>query len=294
MTPRGSPRPGASGRPTGRARGPTRGWLREHLFHRHDPLTSLVLTLPVFALYHLGLPLLDGVRNGVDLFSGALFALARASLAGYLALTAALCVGIALAGLWLRRRQARLDLRAFAPVVAEGAAWAVVLWLLGGWATAELLGAVLASGQAAPEAFGVAAGPIADQAVARLYAPVAAQLGGRGVGPLDALVISAGAGFHEELVFRAGLFAGLAFALERGTRLGRPLALALAALASALVFSAAHHVGPSGDPLAAGPFVFRTMLGLLLAGIYALRGFAVAVYAHFLYDVLYFWLLRFL
>jgi hypothetical protein len=272
-----------------------------------------VLTLPVVALYHLGLPLLDGVQNGVDLFSGALFALVRASLAGYLALTAALCVGIALVGAWLRGQNARLEPRAVGPVVAEGAAWAVVLWLVGGWATSQVLGA-LALAAPLVRTLPVGALPCAsllfgfprrgahaeamtlDAALGawtHVAAQVAGQVGSRGVGPIDALVLSAGAGFHEELVFRVGLFGGLVFALERGTRLGRPIVLGVAAVLSALVFSGAHHLGPYGDALALGPFVFRTVLGLLLAGIYAWRGFAVAVYAHFFYDVLYFWLLRF-
>ena len=40
---------------------------------RHDPLTSLVLTVPVFLIYHLGILLID-IKNGVDLVSTLTFA----------------------------------------------------------------------------------------------------------------------------------------------------------------------------------------------------------------------------
>jgi len=45
-------------------------------------------------------------------------------------------------------------------------------------------------------------------------------------------------------------------------------------------------VGAYGEPFEMHAFLFRTIAGVLLAGIYVGRGFAVAVYTHFLYDML--------
>jgi membrane protease YdiL (CAAX protease family) len=130
------------------------------------------------------------------------------------------------------------------------------MWLLVGWATARIV----------PHAWATL------------------QLGGRPLGPLERLVMSAGAGFYEELVFRVGLFGGLAHLF---TRRGVPaLRAGLAAAAvSALLFSAVHYVGALGDSFSLGSFVFRALSGLYLAALYRFRGFAVAVYAHALYDV---------
>jgi hypothetical protein len=51
-----------------------------------------------------------------------------------------------------------------------------------------------------------------------------------------------------------------------------------------------HYLGPFGDKLELGSFVFRLTLGLALTLIFATRGFAAAVWAHALYDL---WVLVF-
>ena len=56
--------------------------------HRHDPLTSLALTVPVFLLYHLGILFVD-LRNGVDLVSGLTFQLLHYSMLAYVGTTLA-------------------------------------------------------------------------------------------------------------------------------------------------------------------------------------------------------------
>ena len=112
--------------------------------------------------------------------------------------------------------------------------------------------------------------------------------------------MSLGAGFYEELAFRAILF-GLGakvlvwlFAKQRVGLVGRR-AGALAARrspswssgrSSARAPSAAmHYVGALGDPFDARSFVARAVLGLALTLVYAMRGFAAAVWTHALYDV---------
>jgi membrane protease YdiL (CAAX protease family) len=60
---------------------------------------------------------------------------------------------------------------------------------------------------------------------------------------------------------------------------------------SAVLFSAVHYVGSFGDPLALGTFVFRVLAGLFFTALYRWRGFAVAVWCHAIYDVIFFLLL---
>ena len=67
---------------------------------------------------------------------------------------------------------------------------------------------------------------------------------------------------------------------------GLLVAVILAAAASALLFSAAHHVGPFGDPFDGYVFLFRTIAGVYFAVLMETRGFGIAVGAHACYDVL--------
>jgi membrane protease YdiL (CAAX protease family) len=93
-----------------------------------------------------------------------------------------------------------------------------------------------------------------------------------------------GAGIYEEVLFRLILFTGLVVVL-RVAFVPSLLAAPAAALASAALFSAAHHVGPFGEPFAGFVFLFRLLAGLYFALVFRLRGFGVAAGAHALYDV---------
>jgi Type II CAAX prenyl endopeptidase Rce1-like len=239
---------------TAKTRARTRGTgLRGYVTRRYDPLTSLVLTVPVFLVYHLGI-LFIHVRNGVDLVSALTFALLEHSVGAYVGVTLGVAGALVGAGLWLRKkgtiRPARL-----APVLLESIVLAVVMTLLVGWATGKIF---------------------------------AQQTGPAPLGVLDKIVLAAGAGFHEELVFRVALFAGGAWVLSRLPLLPRFAAVGIAALVSSLVFSGVHYVGSMGDTFTLVSFTFRALSGLYLCAIYRLRGFAVAVYTHALYDLLVF------
>jgi hypothetical protein len=99
------------------------------------------------------------------------------------------------------------------------------------------------------------------------------------------VVLSLGAGFHEELVFRVLLFGGSVWLASRFLK-RTPIWLVLAAaLGSSLIFSAIHYLGPLGDPLRLGSFLFRLLSGCYFVAVYRFRGFAVAVYTHAIYDV---------
>ncbi|MDB5311633.1 MAG: amino terminal protease self-immunity [Gemmataceae bacterium] len=94
-----------------------------------------------------------------------------------------------------------------------------------------------------------------------------------------------GAGIYEEVLFRLGLFVGACFVL-RVVLLPKVLAVPLAAVAAAVAFAAAHHVGPYGEPMNAYVFAFRVLAGLFFTALFVGRGFGIAVGAHAGYDVL--------
>lgn len=102
---------------------------------------------------------------------------------------------------------------------------------------------------------------------------------------LQYIVRYLGAGIYEETVFRLLLFSGL-FAFLNCLALPERWALVLAAVASALLFAAAHNLGPHGEPFHPYIFLFRTIAGLFFAWLFCVRGFGIAVGAHTGYDVL--------
>lgn len=99
------------------------------------------------------------------------------------------------------------------------------------------------------------------------------------------VVTFVGAGIYEEVLFRLVLFGGLV-GLMRLALVPKAAAVPLGALASALLFAAAHHVGAYGEPMDAFVFLFRVSAGVYFALLYQLRGFGVAVGAHAGYDIL--------
>ncbi|MFW5920634.1 MAG: type II CAAX prenyl endopeptidase Rce1 family protein [Polyangiales bacterium] len=221
-----------------------------YLRRRHGPLTSLVLTVPVFLVYHLGILAID-LRNGVDIVSKVTFRLLDYSTLAYAGVTLGVAVGIGGAAWWMRRKD-RFHPREIVPVLVESTVLALAMSVVVGWATRTLF---------------------------------SAQIGGRDLDAFEKLVMAAGAGFHEELVFRVVLFAGGAWLLQRLAKLRRLEALLAAGVVTSLAFSAVHYVGALGDEFQLSSFTFRALAGGFFALIYAWRGFAVAVYTHTLYDV---------
>jgi hypothetical protein len=230
---------------------------------RPDPLTSVVLTIPLFLVYHLGILLIDK-RNGVDWVSDLTLELLRASVPAYIATSVGLCALLALAA-WLLRKRGTVRPQALLPIVAESAVWAVIMLISVGWAVQSVMPAL----QLPATSVGAAAGQL---------------------GPLEKIVMAAGAGFHEEVAFRVVFFSGGARLLVLCGARALPSYL-LAALGSSLVFAFVHHLGAGGEGLTAAAFSFRTLAGLYLCALYAARGFAVAVYTHALYDALVFFVL---
>jgi len=215
-----------------------------------DVLGHVILAAPVFLLYHLGLLISPRAANGVDPITRLMGYLAGMSTWIYLLVFGGLTV---IYVLWVRRmaRRQRFKPRRFPLVILEAAVYAVIM------------------------------APLAGLLLRKLHIlgfPLLA------MGPLDRVVASAGAGFYEELVFRL-LGIGLFVFVFKSYQLKRWLALLLAALITSVVFSGFHYLGPTGDAFSLESFSFRFVLGMMLAGVYIFRGFATAVYAHFLYDV---------
>jgi membrane protease YdiL (CAAX protease family) len=231
-------------------------------------LTSLILVFPLFLIYQIGVLFTLPLLNGADFLTVLLFRKVGLTTTAYLGYTALVTVLFAVAVGVLRRRQ-RFDPGVIVPVFIESAIYALTMGSLIVLVMTKVFGISpqLAVGTAVGGGGGGGGGLIASQ------------------GLLTRAVMSIGAGVYEETVFRLLLLGGIAWLLERGLGLTRWLAVGVAFVVSSLLFSAMHHIPPYGDPLHLGVFTFRFLAGLCFAALFWFRGFAVAVYAHALYDL---------
>jgi membrane protease YdiL (CAAX protease family) len=222
------------------------------LAKRSDPWTDLALTLPIFVAYHLGVIFLP-VRNAADPVTSELRALVKHSLPAYAALT--LAVGaVFVAVLTTMGRKQALEPKRFALVGIEGALYACLMRLAGAYVVGSL----------------------------RLVATASEG------GVFGSVVMALGAGFYEEVAFRVTLFGVGVAVLRRLFGLKGFAAFVVTAgwgLVESIAFSAWHYTGSLGDDFELSSFVFRTVCGLVLTAIFAVRGFAPAVWTHALYDV---------
>ncbi|MFO0808724.1 MAG: CPBP family glutamic-type intramembrane protease [Gemmataceae bacterium] len=187
---------------------------------------------------------------------------------------------------WTRDGLAQVGLRH--PVAAPGVVVAVVaVWF---WRKRDSLPDDIPS-LCLGMAIESVAGAVTLWLVSRAYAPALEYLGLTLTTPptlnaaaVGQVVTYLGAGIYEEVMFRMVLFGGLAFVLQ--SALPGKAALVLAALVAALLFAAAHHVGPHGEAMDGFNFLFRTLAGLYFTAVYRLRGFGIAVGSHACYDVL--------
>jgi hypothetical protein len=218
-----------------------------------DLAASLILIFPLFLAYEVGVMFSSSV-NGVDFVTRHVFAAVNHDREHYLLVQLVLAV-IFLGYVLHARRRREVAPPTILSVVLEAAIYALTLGSFIVFVMQEVLGFAL-DGTAAM---------------------VIGELG-------EAVVISLGAGVHEEIVFRLGLMAGGA-AVLKWTGTGHTLAVILALLGSACVFSLAHHIGPHGDPFQLGVFVYRALAGAIFGLIFYYRSLAHAVYTHFLYDL---------
>jgi hypothetical protein len=214
------------------------------------PLTSLVFSLPLVLAYEGGVLLLGrgSPRNGADVWLRQL--LDALGFGAYFLLPTLTVLGLLA---WHHMEHDRWN---FSGGVLAGMAAECVLW------AAMLVG------------------------LARLqdrYWPLAAAAGWDGM--FARLIGFCGAGLYEEVLFRLLLLPLLIWVFERLGAATVPAA-ALGLVASSLLFSAAHYVGPLGDAFDLYSFTFRTLAGMFFALLFIVRGFGIAAGTHAIYDVL--------
>lgn len=234
--------------------------LREYLTASREPRYSVTLVVPLLLLYEGLAALLShtayaGVRNGADVLLKTIF-LALGGRAGVV-LFGLMLLGV---GSWLVMRdvhaKGRIRTRVFSFMLAESLVYAALLGVVVSYLTAFLLSPGLLTYQGDVIRLGIGA----------------------------QLVVSLGAGLYEELLFRVLLVSGLT-GLCAAMGMKRWVSVGIAIVASALIFSGFHYVGPLGDALTVPSFAFRAVAGLLLSGLYVARGFGITAWAHALYDV---------
>ncbi len=220
---------------------------------RSDAWTDLGLTLPIFVAYHLCVIFLS-VRNAADPLTTKLRELANDSIASYLGLT--LLIGAAFVGILVALGRGRaLSGKRFAVVAIEGCLYATILRVVATYAMRALPLAAVEGTDETSQAF---------------------------IG----MVMSMGAGFYEEIAFRVLLFGSGAWIISQLMEDGSAAFMKIVwAAVTGAIFSAWHYMGPYGDTFEPRSFAYRAICGFVLALVYAVRGFAPAVWAHVLYDV---------
>ncbi len=102
---------------------------------------------------------------------------------------------------------------------------------------------------------------------------------------IDRLALGVGAGVYEEMVFRLIFITALMMIGVDILRLN-PAGVAVAAvMVSALVFAAHHHKPIGIEDFHMARFLFRTLAGLYLAGVFWFRGYGSAAGCHAAYNV---------
>ena len=231
---------------------------KDYFSKTRHPWSCLAFLIPFILAYELGVLYLGGreheqLRNGADKWIREAFkAVGLPPL--YLLIPSLLMIGL---GIWsYRRRQDRPRemLGTLLGMMIESFAFGLVLW-----------------------------------GISRGLAPFSSTFGMTLSDPemkkrASLLVTYLGAGIYEELLFRLILFAGLVWFFVKA-ELPTGVAIGISALISALVFAAAHHFGPQGEPFLPFVFFFRLIAGVYFAMVLRFRGFGVAVGTHAFYDV---------
>lgn len=218
-------------------------------------LTSLVLVLPLLVFYELGV-LFSSIGNGADLITQTLIRLLGVQ--GFVWVQIGLLALVVVIAIALRRQQ-QFQLGQIIPVLLESGIYALTMGTLIIFVMVDVIGIDprLAAGT----------GSLAQASA------------------FERLVMSIGAGVHEEILFRLVIMGGLIALFTRAFNIQRVVAVLLALLISAGLFSAAHHIGPLGEPLRVGVFVYRAIAGMVFGLLFYFRSFAIAVYTHALYDI---------
>jgi hypothetical protein len=232
---------------------------------RH-PWPCLLFVLPMLVSYEAGVLFLGGahpetIRNGADHWLRSALMVVGVKFFWVPPLVLALVFAV---WTWRRRGDRPGDLVG----VLSGMVLESITFALGLWALSRLLAPVLTQAGVPLTA------PVGDDAPLAVTEP-----------GLRQVVTYLGAGIYEEALFRLALFTGLVLIL-RSLDVAQSLAVGLAAAASAVLFSTAHHVGPYGQPYSNYLFLFRLTAGLYFALLFQFRGFGIAVGTHACYNLM--------
>lgn len=224
------------------------------------PLTSLLFIAPLLIVYEAGVLILgpQAVRNGADVWLRQLLDLLGF---GQYFLLPVLTVCILLAWHYTHREPWKISNGVLTTMAVESLLLAFGLRIL-----LQLQGALLHGLLAAPTR--------SDPTVALDIATKASSI----VGFL-------GAGIYEELLFRLILLSAVAWVTRRMGARPRP-AFVVAVIATSLLFSIAHYIGPHGESFALFSFLFRFVAGVFFGVLFVFRGFGIAAGAHAAYDVM--------
>jgi membrane protease YdiL (CAAX protease family) len=223
------------------------------------PWPCWLFLLPLLFVYEggvvwLGGPNAETLRNGADHW------LRRALMVVGLRwfwVPPALLTLIFIVWMWARRQDRPGDLLG----VLSGMVLESVAFALGLWALSRILG------------------PALQQVGVTSQVPSSPESGMKQILPY------LGAGIYEEALFRLGLYT-LLFGLFRLMDAPNWLSIGVAAVTSAILFSAAHHLGPYGQTYSNSVFLFRLAAGLYFAALYETRGIGIAVGAHACYNIM--------
>lgn len=222
-------------------------WLEAYLSRTREASTTALAVVPLVLVYGLGLMTAsERARSGVDFVSTRL--VAQVPTATYVGLQLGIAIGLCVFAGLRAERPVRDHVRWAWPAIGEAAAWGLTLGAI-----------VLFLMEEAKILAIFVSGPFVDRAV-----------------------LSAGAGLHEELVFRAALVPLLTWLLAKAIGVPRQASIIAAVVLSSLAFSGAHHL--AGEAFDGFVFLYRFVAGLVFAGLFLWRGFAITAWCHAFYD----------
>ncbi|CAN5809288.1 CPBP family glutamic-type intramembrane protease [soil metagenome] len=241
------------------------------------PLHSLVILMPLIAIYELGAVLfLTDVRTGMQSDISARRAILEFfNLFGVFGL---LLPGLAMVSVLLvwhlvSRDSWRVRGWVLLGMVLEAAMWALPLIVF-----AALVQRAAAMNAAAAVEFLPLVGRAGDANALVPTMPAPARF-----------TIAVGAGLYEELLFRLVAIAGLHFLVKDVLQSKEAVAATVAIAGSALAFALYHPLYTPGDPARIFQWtrlIFFMGAGAYFACLYLFRGFAIVVYAHAIYDII--------
>lgn len=233
----------------------------DYLKSTRHPFASLLFVLPLLVFYEVAVIVLGGglngsneLRNGADAWVRSQMVVNDVSFSW--ALPVIVLVALVIRTVWKWGERPPRLLTTLFGMFLESAVFAAAMW-----------------------------------ALSRNFLPLLDQVGlptqdiGFQTVPTAQVVRFVGAGIYEEVLFRLGLY-GVLVMLIRLALVPKVLAVLLAAVLGSLAFSAAHHIGPAGEPITVPVFLFRTAAGLIFTAVFVGRGLGVAVGAHAGYNIL--------